>query len=329
MQNSKIGTEGLKASQIGLGCMGMSEFYGETNDQESLKTLEKALEIGVNFWDTSDAYGPHKNEILLSKILKNRRNEVVLATKFGIVRDPNDPSKRGINGRPEYVQASCEASLKRLGIDTIDLYYLHRVDPTIAIEETIGAMADLITQGKVRYLGLSEASPETIKKAHKAHPISALQTEYSLWSRDCEAEIIPLCRALGIGFVPYSPLSRGFLSGEIKSINDFAADDYRRTGPRFLGENFQKNLNLVEKIKQLAFEKNCTPSQLALAWVLAQGTDMFPIPGTKRIKYLVENAAATEVVLNKADLAIINEISPIGAASGERYGEMAMKFVNL
>jgi aryl-alcohol dehydrogenase-like predicted oxidoreductase len=329
IKNAPLGRHGLIASQIGLGCMGMSEFYGETDEKESLSTLSRALDLGVNFWDTSDIYGPHKNEILLAKILKNRRKEVVLATKFGIVRDPNDPSVRGLNGTPEYCQKACEASLLRLGIDEIDLYYLHRVDPNTPIEETVGAMADLISQGKVRYLGLSEAAASTLQRACAVHPISALQTEYSLWSRDPEAEIIPACRALGIGFVPYSPLSRGFLSGEIRSMDDFAANDYRRVSPRFQGENFQKNLDLVEKIKALAAAKGCTPSQLALAWVLAQGEDFFPIPGTKRVKYLEENAAAAEVVLTSEDLEAIEKIAPKGVAAGERYSEMAMKFVNL
>jgi aryl-alcohol dehydrogenase-like predicted oxidoreductase len=329
MKNLPLGTNGLIASQIGLGCMGMSEFYGEADEAESLRTLNRSLEIGVNFWDTSDVYGPLKNEILLSKVLKDRRNDVVLATKFGIVRDPANPSVRGFDGSSEYCQKACEASLKRLGVDVIDLYYLHRIDPNTPIEETVGAMADLVKQGKVRYLGLSEASAQTIRRACAVHPISALQTEYSLWSRDVEAEILPTCRELGIGFVPYSPLSRGFLSGEIKSIDDFAVNDFRRTSPRFQGDNFQKNLDLVEKIKQLATQKNCTASQLALAWVLAQGNDMFPIPGTKRVKYIEENAAATDVQLSAEDLATIEQISPKGTAAGERYGEMGMKFVNL
>lgn len=329
MKNSPLGSQGLIASQMGLGCMGMSEFYGSADESESLRTLHRALEIGVNFWDTSDVYGPHTNEILLSKVLKDRRNEVVLATKFGIVRDPNDPTKRGFSGKPAYCQKSCEDSLKRLGIDTIDLYYLHRIDPNTPIEETVGAMADLVTQGKVRYLGLSEASAQTLRRANSVHPISALQTEYSLWSRDVEEEIIPTCRELGIGFVPYSPLSRGFLSGEIKSMDDFSPNDFRRNSPRFQGDNFQKNLDLVEKIKQLATEKNCTPSQLALAWVLAQGNDMFPIPGTKRVKYLEENVASTAVKLTAEDLSLIEKISPKGIVSGERYGEIGMRFVNL
>ncbi len=329
MKNSPLGKQGLMAAQMGLGCMGMSEFYGETDESESLRTLHRSLEIGVNFWDTADIYGPHKNESLLQKVLKDRRKDVVLATKFGIMRDPTNPAVRGLDGTPEYCQKACEASLLRLGIDEIDLYYLHRIDPNTPIEETVGAMADLIKQGKVRHIGLSEASAETLRRAYKVHPITALQTEYSLWSRDVEAEILPTCRELGIGFVAYSPLSRGFLSGEIKSIDDFAADDYRRVSPRFQGENFQKNLDLVEKIKQIAQEKNCTPSQLALAWVMAQGADIFPIPGTKRVKYLEENAAAAEVQLSADDLASIEKISPRGVVSGDRYGEMAMKSVDL
>jgi aryl-alcohol dehydrogenase-like predicted oxidoreductase len=329
MKNLALGASGLIASQIGLGCMGMSEFYGEADETESLRTLHRALEIGVSFWDTSDVYGPHTNEVLLSKVLKDRRKDITLATKFGIVRDPANPSVRGFDGSPEYCQKACEASLKRLGVDVIDLYYLHRIAPNTPIEETVGAMADLVKQGKVRYLGLSEASAQTLRRACAVHPISALQTEYSLWSRDVEAEILPTCRELGVGFVPYSPLSRGFLSGEIKSIDDFAANDFRRTSPRFQGDNFQKNLDLVEKIKQLTTHKNCTPSQLALAWVLAQGEDMFPIPGTKRVKYIEENAAAADLQLTAEDLATIEQISPKGTAAGERYGEMGMKFVNL
>jgi aryl-alcohol dehydrogenase-like predicted oxidoreductase len=322
-------TQGIITSQIGLGCMGMSEFYGTTDEAESLRTLDRSIALGINFWDTSDAYGPHKNEVLLSKILKKRRKEVVISTKFGIERDPNDAMKRGINGRPEYCQKACEASLIRLGIDEIDLYYLHRIDPNTPIEETIGAMSDLVKQGKVRYLGLSEASAETIRRAAKVASIAALQSEYSLWSREVEAEILPTCRELEIAFVAYSPLSRGFLSGEIKSMDDFAANDYRRISPRFQGENFQKNLDLVLKIKQLAKEKGCTPAQLALAWVLAQGADIFPIPGTKRVKYLEENAVAMDIVLSAAELATIGEMCPQGVAAGERYEEMGMRFVNL
>ena len=328
MEQRKIGNYGLVASQLGLGCMGMSEFYGDADEAESLRTLHRSLELGINFWDTSDIYGPFTNEVLLSKILKTRRKEVVLATKFGIVRSATDPTVRGLNGTPEYCKKACEESLKRLGIDEIDLYYLHRIDPNTPIEETIGAMADLIKEGKVKYLGLSEAAANTLRRASKIHPISALQTEYSLWSREPEGEIIPTCRELGIGFVPYSPLSRGLLSGEIKSFDDLAPNDYRRISPRFQGENFQKNLDVVEKIKQLAAEKSCTPSQLALAWVSAQGKDIFPIPGTKRVKYLEENAASANIHLSAEDLAEIDKISPKDAVSGERYSPAAMQFVN-
>jgi aryl-alcohol dehydrogenase-like predicted oxidoreductase len=329
MKNLPLGKQGLMASQMGLGCMGMSEFYGAADERESLRVLERSLDLGINFWDTSDIYGPFTNEVLLGKILKTRRKEVVLATKFGIVRDPARPGFRAFDGTPEYCKKACDASLLRLGVDEIDLYYLHRVDVNVPIEETVGAMADLVTAGKVRYLGLSEAGASTLRRACAVHPISALQTEYSLWSRDPEEEIIPACRALGIGFVPYSPLSRGFLSGEIKTMDDLAADDFRRISPRFQGENFQKNIDLVGKIKQLAVEKGCTPAQLALAWVLAQGEDMFPIPGTKRVKYLEENAAAAAIHLTAAELADIVSISPQNAVAGERYGEMGMKMVNL
>lgn len=329
MKQLPLGAHGLIASQIGLGCMGMSEFYGNADESESLRTLDRSIELGVNFWDTSDIYGPFTNELLLSKALKNRRKSVVLATKFGIVRTLDNPGYRAFDGTPEYCKKACDASLLRLGVDEIDLYYLHRVDTKTPIEETVGAMADLVKAGKVRYLGLSEASAQTLRRACKVHPISALQTEYSLWSRDPEGEIIDTCRELGIGFVPYSPLSRGFLSGEIKSMDDLAADDFRRVSPRFQGENFQKNIDLVDKIKQMATEKGCTPSQLALAWVLAQGDDMFPIPGTKRVKYLEENAAAATVHLTAEDLADLEKISPQSAVAGERYGEMGMKMVNL
>ncbi len=329
MKQLPLGAHGLIASQIGLGCMGMSEFYGNADESESLRTLDRSIALGVNFWDTSDIYGPFTNELLLSKALKNRRKSVVLATKFGIVRTLDNPGYRAFDGTPEYCKKACDASLLRLGVDEIDLYYLHRVDTKTPIEETVGAMADLVKAGKVRYLGLSEASAQTLRRACKVHPISALQTEYSLWSRDPEGEIIDTCRELGIGFVPYSPLSRGFLSGEIKSIDDLAADDFRRVSPRFQGENFQKNIDLVDKIKQMATEKGCTPSQLALAWVLAQGDDMFPIPGTKRVKYLEENAAAATVRLTAEDLADLEKISPQSAVAGERYGEMGMKMVNL
>ena len=310
-------------SAEGLGCMGMSEFYGSTDNAESVATIHRALDLGVNFLDTSDIYGPHTNERLVGEAIAGRRDEVVLATKFGIVRDPNDPSVRGVNGRPDYVMKSCDASLRRLGIDHIDLYYQHRVDPDVPIEETVGAMAELVDAGKVRFLGLSEAAPETIRRAHSVHPISALQTEYSLWSRDPEAEILPTLRELGIGFVAYSPLGRGFLTGQINSPDDFAADDFRRNNPRFQGANFTRNLELVERVRQIAREKDCTPGQLALAWVMAEGDDIVPIPGTKRRKYLEENVAAVEVSLSSDDLARIDDAAPVGVAAGDRYPDMS------
>lgn len=328
MQHRKLGTQGLETSAMGLGCMGMSEFYGDRSDLgESVATIHRALELGVNFLDTADMYGPHTNEQLVGKAIKGKRDQFVIATKFGIVRDPNDPLKRGINGRPDYLQAAVEGSLKRLGIDTIDLYYQHRVDTNTPIEDTVGAMADLVRQGKIRYIGLSEAGPATLRRACAVHPISALQTEYSLWTRDPEDEIIPTCRALGIGFVPYSPLGRGFLTGAYRSIEDFRSDDFRRNSPRFQGENFEKNLELVRHIQRLASEKGCTPSQLALAWVLAQGDDMVPIPGTKRRQYLEENVGAIRVSLTRADLERIDEIAPKGAAAGDRYHPDAMKLL--
>ncbi|PLK42509.1 aldo/keto reductase [Emticicia sp. TH156] len=328
MKQSKLGNQGLVASQMGLGCMGMSEFYGNSDDTESLRTINHAIDAGINLLDTSDIYGPFKNEVLLGKVLKERRHEVVLATKFGIVRSATDPTVRGFNGTPEYCKKACDHSLERLGIDTIDLYYLHRVDPNVPIEETVGAMADLVKEGKVRYIGLSEAAPATLRRAFKVHPVSALQTEYSLWSREPEDEIIPTCRELGIGFVPYSPLGRGFLTGEIKSFDDLAADDFRRFSPRFQGENFNKNLVLVDKIKQLAAQKGCTASQLALAWVMAQGDDIFPIPGTRRIKYLAENMAAADIKLTAAELTEINSIAPKNIAVGDRYPAASMQFLN-
>lgn len=328
MKKIKLGTQGLVVSQIGLGCMGMSEFYGSRDDEESLATIERALDLGVTFLDTSDVYGPHINEVLVGRAIQKRRDEVQLATKFGIVRDPANPALRGISGKPAYVKSSCEASLKRLHVEVIDLYYQHRVDPETPIEDTVGAMAELVKEGKVRYLGLSEASPATIRRAHAVHPISALQTEYSLWSREPEEEILPTLRELGIGMVPYSPLGRGFLTGQIKSPEDFEADDYRRNSPRFQGENFQKNLALVEQLEDLAREKGCNSAQLALAWVLAQGDDLAPIPGTKRRIYLEENVKAGDLKLTASELARLDEIAPHGFAAGARYPEAMMKAIN-
>lgn len=312
---------------MGLGCMGMSEFYGQGDERESIATIHRAIELGVTLLDTADMYGPHTNEELVGRAIKGKRDQVVLATKFGIVRDAADPSRRGVNGSPEYVRKSCEGSLRRLGIDVIDLYYLHRVDPDTPIEDTVGAMADLVREGKIRYIGLSEAGASTLRRACTVHPISALQSEYSLWTRDPEDEILSTCRELGIGFVAYSPLGRGFLTGQIRSIDDLAPDDFRRNNPRFQGDNFQKNLDLVDRVEQLAREKKCTASQLALAWVLAQGKDVVPIPGTKHRKYLEENVAALEVHLTLDDLSSIDEIAPRGAAAGTRYPEASMRAV--
>ena len=328
MQKRTLGKNGLEVSALGLGCMGMSDFYSGRDDEESVKTIHRALEMGVTLLDTADMYGVGRNEELVGKAIKDRRNEVVIATKFGNVRGENGEFL-GINGRPEYVKQACDASLRRLGLDYIDLYYQHRVDPKTPIEETVGAMADLVKEGKVRFIGLSEASAQTIRRANSVHQITAVQTEYSLWSRDVEDDILPVCHELGIGFVSYSPLGRGFLTGQIQKFEDLAEDDYRRYSPRFQGENFQKNLDLVNKMKEIAVEKNCQPSQLALAWLLAQGEDIVPIPGTKRIPYLEENVGALSISLTDTDLSRINHVAPRGIAAGERYPEAGMKGVNI
>ena len=329
MKFRTLGPNGPEVSALGLGCMGMSDFYGARDDAQSIATIQRALDLGVTLLDTADVYGPHTNEVLVGKAIAGRRNGVFLATKFGIMRDPDDPRARGFNGRPEYVRKSCEGSLTRLGVDHIDLYSLHRVDRNVPIEETVGAMADLVRAGKVRYLGLSEASAETVERACKIHPITALQSEYSLWTRDPEEQgTLEATQRLGIGFVPYSPLGRGFLTGAIKSADDFDADDYRRSSPRFQGENFARNLALVAKVESLANDKHCTAAQLALAWVLARGEHVVPIPGTKRIATLEENIAALEVSLSAAELAEIEAIFPPNAATGARYTPTMMSALN-
>jgi aryl-alcohol dehydrogenase-like predicted oxidoreductase len=322
-----LGNQGLTVSALGLGCMGMSEFYGSRNDQESMRVIHRSIDLGMEFLDTADMYGIGANEVLVGQAIRDRRGKVTLATKFGNVRGA-DGSFKGVNGKPQYVRSACEASLKRLGVEVIDLYYQHRVDPNTPIEETVGAMAELVRQGKVRFLGLSEASASTIRRAMKVHAIAALQTEYSLWTREVEAEILPTCRELGIGFVAYSPLGRGFLTGQFKRPQELPEGDRRRQFPRFQGENFDKNLDLVKKIEQMAVRKGCKPSQLALAWVLAQGQDIVPIPGTKKLNYLEENAGAIDVKLSESELKEIDRIIPHGVATGERYPAEAMGAVN-
>jgi aryl-alcohol dehydrogenase-like predicted oxidoreductase len=328
MQIKSLGSQGLRASALGLGCMGMSEFYGHRNDEESMRTIQRAYELGVNFFDTADMYGPFINEELVGAAVKSFRSKVLIATKFGIMRDPSNPQNRGINNHADYIAKACEGSLKRLNTDVIDLYYMHRRNPDTPLEEAIGAMGKLVTEGKVRGIGLSEVSVDTLKKAHQIFPITAIQSEYSLWSREPEDGMLDACKQLGVAFVAYSPLGRGFLTGQIRKFEDFEATDYRRLSPRFQGDNFQRNLQLVDKITALAKQKNCTPSQLALAWVLARGENIFPIPGTKRIKYLEENVGAVDIKLTSDELQQLDAIAPKGVAAGLRYPEPMMKSVN-